>query len=246
MMVRRSAWMTGAVVVGLLLAACGSKGANEQADRSVRSTTSTTGSTTVPSSSSTTSSTSTTTTAPPTTTTVAPTTTAPPRLAPGWDELKDAAIPALCDHPPTTLVDGKDVTLGEHDGFLQLNRTLANGQPGMATLPSNDAGPLTAVVLSCNAGGVGWPDSIAFFGSGGQFYGYHDLFTDIDWEAQGMAGPARDGVSTLSVEGSTLRVYTAALSPTDAECCASTSASVDLQAGNGAIVAISVQEDIGD
>lgn len=54
----------------------------------------------------------------------------------------------------------------------------------MITVPSNDAGPLTAVVVSCNVGGVlGWPRSIALEPSG-DFYGYHDLFTDLDWESE--------------------------------------------------------------
>jgi hypothetical protein len=166
--------------------------------------------------------------------------------APTWDEIKGASIPGLCSHPPTTLVDGKDVTLGEYDGYLELLQTLPSGSPGIITVPSNDAGPLTAVVVSCNAGGVGWPDSIAFFKPSGEFYGYHDLFTDLDWESEGMSGPGRDGVGYLNVDGSTLSVYTSATYPSDAECCPSTGAWVQLAPGDGTVIPQGVYEDLGD
>lgn len=166
--------------------------------------------------------------------------------APTWDEIKGASIPGLCTHPPTTLVDGKDVTLGEYDGYLELLQTLPNGSPAMITVPSNDAGPLTAVVVSCNAGGVGWPDSIAFFEPSGDFYGYHDLFTDLDWESEGMSGPGRNGVGYLAVDGSTLSVSTSATYPSDADCCPSTGASVQLVPRDGTVIPQGVYEDLGD
>lgn len=71
--------------------------------------------------------------APVTTTTIAPapvTTTTPAGGAPSWDQIRNARIPALCQHAPTSLVDGKDVTLGADEGSYELLRTLDHGISG--------------------------------------------------------------------------------------------------------------------
>lgn len=166
---------------------------------------------------------------------------------PTWDQIKNASIPAMCSHPPTTLVDGKDVTVGASDGYFELLRTLSNGEPGFVTgVPSADAGPLTAVVVSCNAGGVGWPNSIMFFSNGGKYYGYSDLYEGVDWEGQGMNAPGRDGVMGMWLKGAEVEVYTSAETGNDASCCPSTAALLRLRPGNGRIVVTSLKEDIGD
>ncbi len=242
---RRNRVAVSTFLGALLIAGCGVSGSNGEAERpettngpELSSTTRITSTTTKPAPT-------TTTTSSPPTTTVTPTT-APPLQAPTWDEIKGASIPGLCMHPPTTLVDGKDVTLGEYDGYLELLQTLPSGSPGIITVSSNDAGPLTAVVVSCNAGGVGWPNSIAFFKPSGDFYGYHDLSTGLDWASEGMSGPGRDGVGYLNVDGSTLSVYTSATYPSDAECCPSTGAWVELVPRDGTVIPQVVYEDLGD
>ncbi|MBS1847192.1 MAG: hypothetical protein JST73_02855, partial [Actinobacteria bacterium] len=190
-----------------------------------------------------------TTAAPPTqatTTTVAPTTTQAPQ-APTWAQFANASIPAVCAKPPTKLVDGKNVTLTEQQGIYQLEQTLGAGNTsGIAQGLPSDAGPLTAVVVNCNAGGVGWPNDIAAFGPGGVFYdetslnGHvtgdsFDTMRQVDeagplWQASGLMEPARGGVDSIRIDGNALVVSTLALNQGEAECCATGHAIIRISA----------------
>jgi pimeloyl-ACP methyl ester carboxylesterase len=171
----------------------------------------------------------------------------PPPESPTWEEIKDASIPGVCQHPPTTLVDGVDVTLSADQGVFELLPSLPDGRPGMVRdVPSNDAGPLTAVVVRCNAGGVGWPNSVMFFSDGGRYYGVHDLYEGIDWEGIGLSGPGRDGLQEVTLEDGQVLVFTMAEALDDPQCCPSTSASLRLRARDGRIEATEFWEEVGD
>ena len=181
-------------------------------------------------------------TAPPPT---APPPTEPPQLvAPSWDELKNASIPEHCGHPATQLVEGKDQSLGPNDGYFELTPSLYSGETGILQgVPSSDAGPLTAVVVSCNGGGVGWPNSVMFFSSGGQYYGVGDLYEGLGWEALGMSGPGREGIISISLSGDRVQVYTSATTMEDPLCCPSTEAMLSLRASGGRIIQSDLQEE---
>lgn len=125
--------------------------------------------------------------------------------APPLGVLLSAEIPSLCRHEPARLVDGKDVSLDEYDGYFELQRELRNGSRSWVQLPETPEGPLTAVVATCSAGGVGWPDPILFFGPGGR-YRFHTFVDDVDWEDFGMWAPARNGVAGISADGARLVV----------------------------------------
>ena len=210
----------------------------------------------------------------PTPTSQPTTTTAPVLSAPTWDEFKNASLPAVCAHPATTLVDGKNVSLRNSSGadgsppqgIYELEETLGDvagggANPGyVAGLPS-DAGPLTAVVVSCNAGGVAWPNDIVAFKPGGIYYDETSLnghvtgdsfdtanFVDEAgslWTQSGLAEPGRGGVWKLAVEGDKLVVYTMALRPGEAECCATGYAKVTMNASGGKLNIDSVEVDSG-
>lgn len=143
-----------------------------------------------------------TTTSPASSTTLAPTTTLP-RQAPTWDEIKNAQIPGACQHDPTTLVDGKDVTLGEGMAVFELNQTeLVSGL-------TSDSGPLTVATFYCNPGGNAvWPEGIAAFSAGGIYYdmifpdGHETLYEASSiWTAIGTEGPGRSGAAGLTING---------------------------------------------
>lgn len=170
---------------------------------------------------------------------------APAADGPTWDEIKNASIPAMCTHPPTTLVEGRDVTLAESQGHFSLQRTLRNGQPGLVTGVPSEAGPLTAVVVSCNAGGVGWPNQVMFFSEGGVYYAHTD-FLDADWKSAGLIAPGRDGISGIWLRGSEVEIYTSAEHQSDPSCCPTGSALVRMRAENGTIRITSLTEDVGD
>lgn len=133
-----------------------------------------------------------------------------------------------------------------YDGMFELVRTLPNGQPGLVQGIPSDTGPLTAVVVSCNAGGVGWPNQVMVFKGAGEYYAHSDLYEGVDWDAGGMIGPGRDGIMGVSLRGSELEVYTLAELPSDMSCCPSTSAVLTLRPAGGGIVVTSLVEDLGD
>lgn len=166
--------------------------------------------------------------------------------SPSWDQLKNAAIPEMCTHPPTTLVDGKDVSLTPFQGYFELLRTLPNGQPGLVQGVPSDAGPLTAVVVSCNAGGVGWPDQVMFFKGQGEYHAHIDLYEGVDWEAAGMYAPGRNGIEGVWVRGAELEVYTTAELYNDMACCPSSAALLRMRAEGDGVRITSLEEDIGD
>ena len=124
---------------------------------------------------------------------------APGEEPPTLDELADAEIPAMCGHDATQLVGGQDVTLGTYDGEFVLLDELGSGKQSWATFSSPD-GPLTVVVARCNAGGVGWPNPIMFFGPGPEFYD-SSFLDDYNWESIGLYAPARDGVEAIRETG---------------------------------------------
>lgn len=166
--------------------------------------------------------------------------------SPGWDEIKDASIPAMCGHPPATLVDGKDTSLGPNDGLFELLATLPNGEPGLVQGVPSEVGPLTAVVVTCNAGGVGWPNELMFFEGEGEYYAHTDLLEGVDWESAGLNAPGRDGVTAITLQGDELEVHTSALTIGDPECCPSGSAVLRLRVEGGGVRVTSVQGDQGD
>lgn len=161
--------------------------------------------------------------------------------SPTWDEIKDAEIPSMCEHEPTTLVDGEDVTTPPELGGFTMVQVLENGSTGMVTDVPSDAGPLTAVIVNCSAGGVGWPDQVMFFGPGGT-YVTHVALWEGDWEGSGLASAGRNGAEGIFVDGDEVDVYTTALLPDDIECCASSYAHVRIRVDGTEARVVSVEE----
>jgi hypothetical protein len=85
-------------------------------------------------------------------------------------ELMSAPVPASCEHPAGRLVNGALPGIPADNGFMRL------GWLGSTFLPESQGtafGDLdgtgaddAATVLSCDAGGVSWPDIIAFYAPG--------------------------------------------------------------------------------
>jgi len=176
-----------------------------------------------------------------------------PTAPPTWEEVSGAAIPSICgDQPPTTLVKGKSTAIPDRmNGAFELLETLENGQPGVLEgIPSNDAGMLTAVVASCDMGGVAWPNAIVFFSSGPEFYA-STFLEDVDsdatqWPVPGLYEAAREGVNSVSLVGEQLEVFLYVTGPGDAACCSSYAALAYLSAHDKQVSVVKVVEDRGD
>lgn len=154
--------------------------------------------------------------------------------APTFDQLLSADIPAMCGHEPTTLVGGEDVEVEPFNGEFRLIQSFEDGSNAWESFDSA-AGPLTAVVATCNAGGVGWPNPIMFFGPGPTFYAETDLY-EYDWESIGLSAPARGAVEAIRVDGQRLIVELGMFAIGEGGCCHSGHATVALTAHNGAMV----------
>jgi len=94
-------------------------------------------------------------------------------------DLLNAPIPAMCGHPAGNLVDGKRDAPNPQDGGDWLSTTTAS-TTGQNTAPiftdlTGDGNGDAVAILQCTAGGVGWPDILAFYGPGTQLLGSIDV-----------------------------------------------------------------------
>ena len=160
----------------------------------------------------------------------------PAAVGPGWAQIKDAAIPALCGHDATQLVDGRDVNLGAGEGRFELLQTLVGGAPALAQDLDAGGRPVTAAVAECDAGGVAWPHLVLFFRADGT-YQTATMLDSYDWSSLGLSGPARNGISRIDADGARLTIGLRAERLDDPSCCPS--ATVELRvslAGDGATI----------
>jgi len=163
---------------------------------------------------------------------------AAPAPSPSWNQLLSARIPSECGHKPTKLVNGRHTGIPPGDGMFQLQRTLGSRSGYVTNVPSS-SGPLTAVVASCNQGGVNWPHRLLFFGPGPKFVTSTDLY-EGNWGRLGLDGPARNGIESLTKTSSGLTLAVRAYRPTDARCCYSANATVKLKVSGGKVVITSI------
>jgi hypothetical protein len=161
--------------------------------------------------------------------------------APTFEEIAGATVPSLCDHPPTTLVDGANLDIAPNNGDFQLLRELPGGGPAVLTgIPSNDRGPLTLVIADCYHGGVGWPHFLEFFSAGAEHYAESSL-DEVDWESIGLSWVARSGVAAVRLDGDSVVVDVAAGRYEDAMCCPSSSAQIRLELRDGGVRVVDAQ-----
>lgn len=85
-------------------------------------------------------------------------------------ELLSAPVPAACEHPAGGLVNGILPGIPANHGEMQLawlNSSLLSESAGTAFGDLNGDGTGdAATILYCNAGGVSWPDIVAFYAQG--------------------------------------------------------------------------------
>jgi hypothetical protein len=82
--------------------------------------------------------------------------------------LDNAPVPSLCEHPAGTLVGGQLPGIPEIDGGVWLSELF---RPGMIKQGKIRSAGDYAAVVSCNRGGVGWPDNIVIYNAGKQILG---------------------------------------------------------------------------
>jgi len=157
------------------------------------------------------------------------------------EDLLDAPVPPLCDHPAGTLVDGELPGLPAGRGFVALATVAGNRAPeDMFASGDLDGDGLSdlAAVFSCNQGGVSWPDWIVLYGQGPRVLGAFDMGT--------VVGDARSGTRKISVVDGRITVATSDARDYDDGCCASGDAVVTLAWNGQSLEAVDVERPVGD
>lgn len=138
-------------------------------------------------------------------------------------DLLSAPVPALCQHDPGNLVNGKLPPQDSHPGPVMVAKR--NDLPdtpykvafGSLTAADNiDA----AMVTDCGAGGVPWPETVQLYTAGPTRLGGVDL---------GDITHSREVVTDLSISGGLVHVNWLANAPSHAECCPSIMMAGDLR-----------------
>lgn len=165
--------------------------------------------------------------------------------APTYAQIANSSIPSLCGHPATRLVNGEHTEITMPYAYLRLVETLGPTQPGVLRGVPSDQGPLTAVVATCNQGGVAWPSLLMFFASGGR-YVTSTFLDEFDWPSLGMSGAGRDGIMSMGIAGDGIWVSLFATLPEDAECCPSGEATLSMQVHGGRVTITDGVSEAGD
>jgi pimeloyl-ACP methyl ester carboxylesterase len=154
------------------------------------------------------------------------------------DELRSAPVPPLCRFPAGRLVDGR---LPNQPASAGEPPTLITGRNGNSLVALGDLDGTGAAdgaaVVNCNAGGVGWPDSIVFWAAGPEgprLLGAYDMVDAV--------GDARGGTTRLTYgRGGTVVVESLDAREWDSGCCPSGRARVTLAWDGRNVVAREVQ-----
>ncbi len=157
-----------------------------------------------------------------------------------FDYLMRAPVPALCEHDPGQLSNGELPPQEGHRGnvgiALNYNTAAYKVAFGDLTGGAGDA----AMVIHCNAGGVGWPETVQLYTAGPKL--------DI-------AGPTRLGgidlgdlthggreiVTDLSISDGVAHVTWMANGPNDGMCCPTVKMMADLRWDGSTVVAQNVR-----
>jgi hypothetical protein len=172
-----------------------------------------------------------------------PATTATPVPAPGrgavtFDDLQRAPVPALCEHDPGQLKNGQLPPQEGHRGNVDIAKAGAAYKVAFGDLTGG--GGDAAMVIHCNAGGVGWPETVELYTPGPKL--------DI-------AGPTRLGgidlgdlthggreiVTDLSISDGVAHVTWMANGPNDGMCCPTVKMMADLRWDGSTVVAQNVR-----
>ena len=164
----------------------------------------------------------------------------PGRGAVTFEYLRRAPVPALCEHDPGELSNGELPPQEGHRGnvgiALNYNTAAYKVAFGDLTGGAGDA----AMVIHCNAGGVGWPESVQLYTAGPQL---------------STAGPTRLGgidlgdlthggreiVTALSISDGVAHVTWMANGPNDGMCCPTVKMMADLRWDGSTVVAQNVR-----
>jgi hypothetical protein len=165
---------------------------------------------------------------------------APGNSAVTFEYLQRAPVPALCEHDPGELRGGQLPPQEGHPGNVGIALNYDTGAYKVAFGDLTGGGGDAAMVIHCNAGGVGWPETVQLYTAGPQL---------------SIAGPTRLGgidlsdlthggreiVTDLSISDGVAHVTWLASGPNDGMCCPSVKMMADMRWDGSTVVAENVR-----
>ena len=143
----------------------------------------------------------------------------PPKVSVNFGDLLNAEVPALCDHPSGKLSNGVLVEPSSNTGKVQLRKDVIDAINANKTAPGLDVGTdenvAVAAVISCDKGGVDWPNVVVIWDKSMSLVSWIDL-RNTDGH--------RGKVFSVSLEGNEVDVKWTFAGDQDAFCCATYSA----------------------
>lgn len=125
---------------------------------------------------------------------------APPQIT--AEQMGNAPVPSLCDHPAGRLSAGSLLAEKEGEGGAWITGYPEAGWQELAFRSWRDeqGTPLAALVVDCNQGGVGWPPHVVFYTSGPKVLGEVDVSDVVgDGRQRVVALEPADGGVRLSL-----------------------------------------------
>ena len=156
-------------------------------------------------------------------------------------DLLSAPVPASCEHPAGRLVNGVMPGIPENRGFMQLgwvDSSFLSESAGSAFGDLNGDGlGDAAAVLYCDAGGVAWPDIIAFYARGQTGLRLLAWAYITDFNLPGIRGQENGFIRQLRYTGGAVYAQWSTQDNGDAAATSSLDYSATLRLSGGKIVA---------
>jgi hypothetical protein len=164
----------------------------------------------------------------------------PGRGAVTFEYLQRAPVPALCEHDPGELRNGQLPPQEGHRGNVDIALNYDTGAYKVAFGDLTGGGGDAAMVVHCNAGGVGWPETVQLYTAGPKLTSAGPrLLGGIDLGDLTHGG--REIVTNLSISDGVAHVTWMANGPNDGMCCPTVKMMADLRWDGSKVVAENVR-----
>jgi hypothetical protein len=174
------------------------------------------------------------------TTSPATTSPVPGKGAVTFEYLQRAPVPALCEHDPGQLRNGHLPEQEGHPGNVEIALNYDTGAYKVAFGDLTGGGGDAAMVIHCNAGGVGWPEIVQLYTAGPQ------LSTTGPRRLGGidlgdLTHGGREIVTNLSISDRVAHVTWLTTGPNDGMCCGTVKMMADVRWDGSTVVAENVR-----
>lgn len=164
----------------------------------------------------------------------------PAKGAVTFEDLRSAPVPALCEHDPGRLRGGELPPQEGHPGDVGIALNYNTGAYKVAFGDLAGGGGDAAMVIHCNAGGVGWPEAVQLYTAGPQ------LSTTGPRRLGGidlgdLTHGGREIVTDLWISDRIAHVTWMTTGPNDGMCCGTVKMMADLRWDGATVVAQNVR-----